>query len=156
MAMIIQFLIGALSCLILILAARQAGMKREAIIYAVGLVVAALVYVGFAARGGVALSWLALESGGLVLFSSVALLGLRISMWFLMLGWAAHALWDVLLHKVLNVGFVPEWYPVMCLGFDLFLAGYIGMCVRGGRWVVASSLTSRSSRPESAGLSSGT
>lgn len=156
MSTTIQILIGILSCLVFILVARLSGLKREPLIYAVGLVVAASIYVAFAALGGSTLSWLALESGGLVLFSLVALLGLRISVWFLTLGWAAHSVWDVLLHKVLNVGFVPEWYPVMCLGFDLFLAGYLVMCIRGGRWPGASSLTSRSSRPESAGFLSGT
>lgn len=134
MITIIQILIGALCCLVFILVARQAGLKREAIIYAVALVVAASIYGGFAALAG-ALTWLAIEVGGLVLFSLVSLLGLRTSMWFLVLGWAAHTVWDVFLHKVVNVGFVPEWYPGMCLGFDLVLAGYIGMCVRGGRWV---------------------
>jgi hypothetical protein len=53
--------------------------------------------------------------------------------WFLILGWAAHAAWDVLLHQVLSVGFVPEWYPVVCLGFDVLLAAHIAVRVREKR-----------------------
>jgi hypothetical protein len=137
MATTIQLLFGALSCLVFVLVARLAGLKREVRLYATALVAAALIYVGFAVVGGAAISWLALESGGLLLFSLVALLGLRISAWALVMGWAAHAGWDVLLHKVLAVGFVPEWYPVVCLGFDLFLAGYIAVRKRGSGWAQA-------------------
>ena len=127
MATTIQLLVGALSCLAFVLVARRAGRKRELILYAFALVVAALMYVGFAVIGAAPGSWLVLESGGLALFSLVALLGLRISAWALVLGWAAHGVWDLLLHGVLEVGFVPEWYPIVCLGFDLFLAGYIAL-----------------------------
>lgn len=127
MATLIQLLIGAFACLVFVLVARRAGLKREMIVYAAALVIAALIYVGFAVVGGATVSWLVIESGSLVLFSLVALFGLRRSAWVLMIGWAAHAVWDVLLHKVLEVGFVPEWYPVVCIGFDLFLAGYIAM-----------------------------
>jgi len=128
----LALLLGALSCLVFVLVARPAGWKREVFIYAVGLIVAALIYVGFAALGGAALSWLALEFGGLLLFSLVALLGLRSSVWFLSLGWAAHAAWDVLLHRVNSADFVPDWYPLACLGFDVFLAVYIAVRLKQG------------------------
>ena len=127
----LPILIGIFSCVIMILVARQLGPKREMRIYAVGLVVAALIYVGFAIAGDATLSWLVLESGGLVLFTLIALYGLRVSAWALVQGWAAHAVWDVLLHQVMEVGFVPKWYPGFCLGFDLLLAAYIALRLRG-------------------------
>jgi hypothetical protein len=99
--------------------------------------------VGFALLGGAPRSWLILEVGGFVLFSLVALLGLRRSMWFVVVGWAAHPVWDVVLHKVLSVGFVPEWYPVGCAGFDLLLAVYIARRVREKRWLDTCSLANR-------------
>lgn len=125
MATTVQLLIGVLSCLVFVLVARRAGWQREARLYGAALVAAALIYVGFAVGGGAARSWLVLELGGLVVFSLVALFGLRMNAWALMLGWATHAVWDVLPHKVSEAAFVPEWYPMVCLGFDLFLAGYI-------------------------------
>lgn len=126
MATLIQLFIGALACLAFILIARRAGLRRETLLYAAALLVAALIYVGFAAAGRAPLSWVALELGGLALFSSIALLGLRVSFWALALGWAAHAGWDVLLHKLLrSAEFVPEWHPVVCMGFDLLLAAYL-------------------------------
>jgi hypothetical protein len=133
MATFIQLFIGALSCLAFILVARRLGLRRETTIYAFALVAAALIYVCFAVAGRAPFSWVALELGGLVLFSSVALLGLRIGLWALALGWAAHAAWDVLLHKFLDARFVPEWYPVMCIGFDLLLAAYMVARLRAGQ-----------------------
>jgi hypothetical protein len=130
MATTIQLLIGALSCVALILGARRLGQKREMRIYAIGLVSAALIYVGFAVFGGASISWLVLELGGLVLFSFVAIVGLRINAWTLVLGWVVHAVWDVSLHKVAELEFVPKWYPIFCVGFDVLLAGYIAMRAR--------------------------
>jgi hypothetical protein len=125
MATLIQLFIGALACLAFILVARRAGFRRERAIYAAALACAALIYVGFAAAGGASMSWVVIALGGLALFSLIALLGVRVSLWALALGWAAHAAWDVLLHKTSNVGFVPEWYPFVCIGFDLLLAAYL-------------------------------
>ena len=133
MGTLAQLFIGILSCLVFVSTARRAGSKREAMIYAVGLVVAASIYVGFAVAGGASPPWVAIEAAGLLIFSSLALIGLRYSVWVLMLGWAAHAVWDALLHEVPGAGFVPGWYPVACLGFDLFLAAYIVFRARGRR-----------------------
>ena len=125
----IQVIAGALACVVYVLAARRAGPGREPKVYAVGLVLAALVYVGFAAAGGAARRWWVLESVGLVLFSAAALLVTRRNVWALALGWAAHAAWDFLLHGPADAAFVPGWYPAVCAGFDLALALYLG--VRG-------------------------
>jgi hypothetical protein len=130
MATILQLLLGAFSCVALILGARRLGQKRELRIYAIGLVSAALIYVGFAVFGGASISWLVLELGGLALFSLVAIVGLRINVWALVLGWVAHVVWDVSLHKVSELEFVPKWYPIFCVGFDVLLAGYIAMRAR--------------------------
>jgi hypothetical protein len=134
MATVIQLLIGILSCFIFVLVARRADLKREVKVYTMALIAAALIYVGFAVGTGAALPWVALEVGGLALFSLIALLGLRFSVWMLALGWAAHAVWDALLDEVLKVGFVPSWYPAVCIGFDLFLAVYIVTQLRARQW----------------------
>jgi hypothetical protein len=120
----IQLLTGVVACGVFILLARRLKPERELRLYALSLVIAALVYVGFTVRGAT-LKWLALELAGLALFTLLAWLGLKISALILALAWAAHAAWDVLLHKLQDVAFVPDWYPLACLGFDLLLAGYI-------------------------------
>ena len=124
MQIAIQLLTGVVACGVFILLARRLKPERELRLYALSLVIAALVYVGFTVRGAT-LKWLALELAGLALFTLLAWLGLKISALILALAWAAHAAWDVLLHKLQDVAFVPDWYPLACLGFDLLLAGYI-------------------------------
>lgn len=92
--------------------------------YAAGLIIAALIYVGFGMRADSYETALA-EMLGVLLYLPFAVLGVLFSGWLLSLGWALHALWDVLLHDR-STAFVPHWYPMFCLGFDLLLAARIG------------------------------
>jgi hypothetical protein len=125
---------------VFIILARRMSAERELRLYATGLVIAALIYLVFAARD-VTFGWLALELTGVVVFTLVAVLGVKTSAWILALGWAAHAAWDVILHKLLDVAFVPDWYPVVCAGFDLLLAGYIVTLTRRNAFAASSQTT---------------
>jgi hypothetical protein len=134
MTNITLLLIGVAAGVPFLLLARRAGAAREMWLYAIGLALAALVYVAFALAGGAAPAWVALELGSLLFFSLLALLGLRVSAWFLALGWAAHAAWDLLTHGTQGASlFVPAWYPAVCAGFDLLLAGYLILRAARGR-----------------------
>jgi len=68
---------------------------------------------------------LLIELSGVALFGVLAFFGVRRSAYFLALGWAAHVAWDLLLHPVHVSSYVPWWYPVACIGFDLVVAGAI-------------------------------
>ena len=96
------------------------------------LMLAALIYVGFAVRTSNA-QWWWTELAGVAVFVPLALLGLKYSPWLLVAGWAGHALWDVGLHSSYRAGqraaFVPAWYPAACLGFDLLIASYIAVAL---------------------------
>lgn len=131
MQIALQLLIGMTACGVFIVVARTLKPERELRLYAVGLVIAALIYVGFTAQGATP-AWLVLELAGLVVFTLLAWLGLKVSALILALAWAAHTAWDLALHKLLDVTFVPDWYPVVCVGFDLLLAGYIAARVKSG------------------------
>lgn len=137
MLTVIHLLLGALICAAFVFAVRRLAPRGEFRVYAAGLVVAALVYVVFAVAGGAPGAWLAVEFGGLVAFTFFALAGLRRSPLPLALGWAAHALWDLLLHAdaVTHAGgadahFVPDWYRLLCAGFDFALAAYLAARTR--------------------------
>ena len=132
MQIALQLLIGMVACGVFIVVARSLGQQRELRLYAIGLVIAALIYVGFTAQGVAPPGWLALELAGLLVFTLCAWLGLKVSALILALAWAAHAAWDVILNKLLDVAFVPDWYPLVCVGFDLLLAGYIAVRVKNG------------------------
>ena len=128
--MIIEILAGALLGVAFLFGARWAG-RRERHWYAFGLIVAAVIYVGFALVGAAPLRWTAIELAGVVPYAVFAWLGLRYSAWWLAVGWAAHPAWDVGVHLITGTPvFVPAWYPTVCIGFDLLVAGAITMRVR--------------------------
>src|SRR5215213_3913751 len=97
MGIVLQLLAGALACVAFIILTRRFGPGLELRLYAVALVLAALIYVGFTIRGA-PLRWLVVELAGLAAFTLLAWLGLKF-LTLLALGWAAHALWDTVLHK---------------------------------------------------------
>lgn len=126
----LEIAVGAAGGAAFVLLARFASPGRERRIWAAGLVVAALIYVGFARSAG----WQALagELAGVAVFAAVAWLGVRRAPWLLGAGWALHVLWDLALHAVSLPG-VPESYPTICAGFDLLVGGYILGAVLGRR-----------------------
>ena len=101
------------------------SLKTEFLNFAIGLIIAALIYVCFALWHQKS-EWYFLEWSGVILYGALAYLGFKYSAWFLVLGWSTHILWDVILHMNEKALFVPHWYPPVCLIFDLILAIYIG------------------------------
>jgi hypothetical protein len=129
----VSVVVGALLAGLFVLVARLALGRRENVALAAGLVVAALIYLAAAlesvigslqAVGGISVP---LEVAGVAVFALLAFLGLRVSPWFLAIGWAAHVLWDVWVHPGGSFGFLPDWYPPLCIGFDLVVAGYVAL-----------------------------
>lgn len=98
--------------------------------YAIGLFVAAAVYVAFAATGGAHGRWLVIEIAGVALFGAAAYAGLRRRPLILAVGWAAHVVWDLALHgSGPGAGYTPEWYPWLCVSFDAVIAAAIAGAV---------------------------
>src|SRR5215213_5995287 len=97
MGTVLQLLEGALARVAVIVLARRAGPGPALRRYAGAVSLAALIYVGFTIRGA-PLRWLVVELAGLAAFTLLAWLGLKF-LTLLALGWAAHALWDTVLHK---------------------------------------------------------
>lgn len=119
----IEFTIGILAAVLTIILVQRFRKQQAPQSYAIALIIAALIYILFALFGS-ATAWLPVEIVGLVIYTAFAFLGLKYSPWFLGVGWAAHVAWDVWLHGA-HTPFVPSWYPVMCVAYDLILAGYI-------------------------------
>lgn len=104
--------------------ARAYPPRGERRVYAVGLVIAALLYVFFGVAGGAGARRIALESLGVLLYGAAAWGGLRGRLWLLAAGWAAHVAWDVALHlSGAGADYTPRWYPWLCVSFDLVMAG---------------------------------
>lgn len=120
-----EIIIGAgLAIGFIFLARLSKSFSGEKIIYAVGLVCAALIYVGFGLFSN-STNWVIIELAGLPVYGAFAWLGLKRSGWFLAVGWIMHVFWDALLHGS-STAFVPNWYIGLCIGFDLVVGGYIG------------------------------
>ena len=121
--------IGAALALILVALARTRRPEEARRIYGIGLVVAALIYVGFAAADDASSRSLAIEFVGLLVYATAAWIGVRRWPVLLALAWAAHAGWD-LLH--LSSAYTPDWYPWACGSFDLIVAGALLLPERRG------------------------
>lgn len=121
----VEVLLGALLAAPLVLFART--RRSEDRVYAGGLVVAALVYVGFALAAGAGGGALLAELVGVALFAAVAWLGVRRAPLWLAAGWAAHVGWDLLLHPLTGPAYAPGWYVRACVGFDLAVAAWIAL-----------------------------
>ena len=130
--MLLPIIFGAVLGALFVLVARRRKRHGEIRLLALGLVVAALIYIVLALAAGADGRWLSLEAVGLGMFGVLAWLGLRASLWWLTLGWVAHVGWDVGLHLDRAQAFVPVWYPLLCVGFDLVVAGYLlGLATAG-------------------------
>ncbi len=120
----IEIIIGIIFAIGFIFYAKSAKSYRgEKVSYAIGLGVAALIYVVFGFFSS-ANGWILTELVGLLIYLSFAVLGVRFSGWFLSFGWLLHVGWDIFIHGS-TLNFVPSWYPAVCLGFDILIAGYI-------------------------------
>lgn len=131
MVTILAFLLGVVFSLALVCMARTYSPEGERRVYAVGLVVAAFLYVIFGVVGGAGARWLALESVSVLIYGAAAWVGLRGRPLLLALGWAAHVAWDVPLHvSGAAAEYAPRWYPWLCVSFDLVIAGAVVASLR--------------------------
>ena len=82
----------------------------------------ALVYLVFAlidGRGQILVE----ELLGIAFFAVMAWLGYqRDEKWIFIVGLIGHAIWDWAHQPDLLTGYVPAWYPAICLAYDLALA----------------------------------
>ena len=120
MRTLLECLVGIIAAAISLGLIRQYEWATQHKLVAVWLVIAALIYPALALLQG-ASEWLPYEFVGVALYATLAWIGWRYSLMVLAAGWALHALWDRLSHGT----FMPAWYPMACLGFDLVLAGFI-------------------------------
>lgn len=115
-------------------------MNFERAMLATFLVGMPLVYVmgWFAARDRAASSGIWVELLGFALFAAFAVLGLKSSSWFLVIGIIGHGFaWDSWHYK--NSAYIPDWYTVACLLVDLTFGAYVAarVPVYGEVWRIA-------------------
>lgn len=110
-------LVGWLA-LVLVRRVASQGSRLYWNLWALLLVSAALIYIGFAAVAQAAVGWLLLECLGLVAYGGVAAWGVRAWPGWIGLGWLAHMLWDAI-PRAGHSDYAPTWYGPACMGYDL-------------------------------------
>jgi hypothetical protein len=126
----VAVIVGLLGGIGLVLIARRFPLRRELLIYGIGLGITAIAYVLLGLLHGAPAGYLGRELIGALLFGVAAVLGFRRWPALLALGWTAHVVWDLFLHQTNGAGFAPAWYPWFCVGFDLFIGGYVAGLTR--------------------------
>jgi hypothetical protein len=111
--------IGAVCAVVLVRAFLPDKPRIERLLLASILGVMPLIYVWAAILDGSARD-IAIESGGLILFGGVAVVGFLRSTRLLAVAILAHGLcWDAWHHG--HASYIEAWYPAACLLFDLAL-----------------------------------
>jgi hypothetical protein len=102
----------------------------RATVYALGLVVIAGIYVGFAVADGRA-KVIAVESGVAFAFVLVAAAAITGSPWLLVVGLAGHGLKDLWQHRTHFVA-GTRWWPPFCMVVDWVVAAIIAVEIAAG------------------------
>jgi hypothetical protein len=103
------------------------GIAIERVVLALFLAAMPLVYIlrWLFDRDGASNVWLWLELLGLGIYATLAVLGLKVSPWYLAAGIAGHGIaWD-LWHDFIAETYMPHWYAIACLLVDLGLGVYV-------------------------------
>lgn len=99
------------------------GSRIERYLFASFLAFMPVVYIENRLLFGGSMEWLYVELVGLVVFVTLAVLGLKKSPWFTVVGIAAHGLfWDSWHYG--RAEFMPSWYAATCLMIDVGWAFY--------------------------------
>lgn len=124
--LLLPVLAGVGLALAVLLYTRARGLAAFRRSWGIFLVIAAVIYIGFALAWGSGQS-VGIELVGVVIFTVVAGVGVRWWPLALPIGWTLHVIWDLLLHPVQSdaLAYAPWWYPALCVGFDLFAAGFL-------------------------------
>ena len=109
--------------------ARMSGFDRDRAFYPTVLIVVASYYALFAVMGASYPS-LGVEIAVGLVFSGLALLGFKKSLWLAAAGIAGHGFFDFFVHPALvtNPG-MPVWWPGFCGTIDIVLGGWLAICL---------------------------
>ena len=127
-----EYLLGVGIAALVGISSSLVGFDRDRSFYAVVLIVIASYYILFAAMGG-SMTALAAEALPMAVFVLVAVAGFKRSRWLLVLGLAAHGLFDLAHPRLVSNPGVPAWWPGFCLAYDLTAAAYLAWLVSARR-----------------------
>lgn len=123
-----EYLIGIVLAVLIGAAARFTGFEKDKSFYPTILMAIATFYVVFAVMAGSSeFIWSELLIAGV--FFVVAVIGFQKSLWVIVFGLIAHAVFDYSHTLVIGNPAVPAWWPGFCLAVDatlgIWLAGLL-------------------------------
>jgi hypothetical protein len=124
-----DYAIGIALALVVAGGATLVGFDRDRAFYPTVLVVIASYYVLFAVMSGSSYAVL-VESGVMVAFGALAVLGFRRKLWIVAAALAAHGVFDAAHGAVVTNPGVPVWWPGFCLAFDVTAAAALMWLLR--------------------------
>lgn len=125
-----SFLMGAFLALVVGVFARRMSFDRDRSFYPTVLIVVASYYVLFAVMGGSMQSLLA-ECVAMIPFLAASMAGFKKTQWLVVVGLAAHGVFDLVHPHLLTNPGVPTWWPSFCLAYDVVAAGYFATVLMG-------------------------
>lgn len=126
-----EYIIGTGLGLFVPVFAAFVGLDRERAFYPTVLIVIASYYLLFAAIAGSAHT-AAVEVLGMSVFMAVAVLGFKLSPWWLVLGLFSHGVFDFTRGTFIDNAGVPPWWPGFCLSIDVVLSVVLGLLLIRG------------------------
>jgi branched-subunit amino acid transport protein len=124
--------IGIVLALATGIAGNVVAFDRERSFYCVILIVVATYYVVFAATGASSTAVI-VESGVAGIFTALAVIGYKRTLWFVVAGLAGHGIFDIVHSWAIDNRGVPLSWPLFCASYDLMAAAYLaGLLVRRG------------------------
>ena len=120
------YVIGTVLALAVTTSATALGLDRERVFYPSMMITIAAYYILFAAMGASA-PVVILEAVAAIAFMLLAVVGFKTSLWLVAAALAAHGVFDLFHHLIIDDPGVPRWWPDFCLAFDVVAAGYLGI-----------------------------
>ncbi len=118
------YVVGAVLAVAVAALGRVTRFDRDRSFYSTILVIIASYYILFAVLGAStkALVW---ETAVATIFSAVAVLGALRFPLLVGIGIAAHGLFDLVHHVIIQNPAVPPWWPAFCMSVDIILGLWV-------------------------------
>jgi hypothetical protein len=128
----VALMVGTFLAIVVGLLARVSGLDRDRAFYPTVTIVVASYYALFAAMGA-STSILVLETVVGAVFLAAAVAGFRSSLWIVVLGLAAHGIFDLARGDVIANAGVPVWWPAFCSAYDVTAAAFLAWLLTSDR-----------------------
>ena len=119
-----DIVIGVVLAIAVGLFATALRLDRDRAFYPTVMMVIAMLYILFGLMGATTGAWLR-EFPFSAAFITLAAVGFKTSLWLVAAALAAHGIFDLLHHSLVNNAGVPVFWPAFCSSYDIAAALYL-------------------------------